>query len=239
MSSKIYGYARISTKNQSIERQIRNILQHNNSALIVQEIYTGTKTTSRKEFNNLINKVKSGDMIIFDSVSRMSRNATDGFETYRELYNKGVTLVFIKEPHINTDTYKNAIENKISVNVNSGDTDTDTFMNDMFSAINKYIYALQEKQIKLAFEQSEKEVLDLRTRTAEGIETARLSGKQIGQKQGAKITTKKSVIAKEIIRKHNRAFGGSLGNSDTMALAKISKNTFHKYKTEILSELAG
>ena len=43
-------------------------------------------------------------MIIFDSESRMSRNAEEGFNLYEELYLKGVTLVFIKEPHINTDT---------------------------------------------------------------------------------------------------------------------------------------
>ena len=46
------------------------------------------------------------------------------------------------------------------------------------------------------FEQSEKEVQDLHRRTAEGIETARLRGKQIGQKQGTKLTTKKSIEAK-------------------------------------------
>ena len=35
----------------------------------------------------------------------MSRNADDGFKLYEQLYNKGVNLVFLKEPHINTETY--------------------------------------------------------------------------------------------------------------------------------------
>ena len=51
--------------------------------------------------------------------------------------------------------------------------------------VNKYLMSLAKEQIRLAFEQSEKEVQDLHQRTKEGIETARLNGKQIGQKQGS------------------------------------------------------
>ena len=44
--------------------------------------------------------------------------------------------------------------------------------------------ALAKEQIKLAFEQSEKEVADLHQRTREGLLTARLNGKQVGRKKG-------------------------------------------------------
>ena len=67
-----YGYCRISTRKQNIERQIRNILSEFSDAVIVQEEYTGTKL-DRKEWNKLFNSVRAGDTIIFDSVSRMSR----------------------------------------------------------------------------------------------------------------------------------------------------------------------
>ena len=72
----IYGYVRVSTDKQNIDRQIRNILAVDASAKIYQEIFTSTKTTGRHEFQKLLNKVQSGDTIIFDSVSRMSRNAS-------------------------------------------------------------------------------------------------------------------------------------------------------------------
>ena len=75
---KVYGYARISTKKQSIERQIRNITAQDPTAIIIQEVFTGTKTTGRKEWEKLLKQVKPGDTIIFDSVSRMSRNADEG-----------------------------------------------------------------------------------------------------------------------------------------------------------------
>ena len=91
----IYGYVRVSTDKQNIDRQIRNILAVDASAKIYQEIFTGTKTTGRHEFQKLLNKVQSGDTIIFDSVSRMSRNASEVFELYKKLFDDGVNLVFI------------------------------------------------------------------------------------------------------------------------------------------------
>ena len=105
----IYGYCRISTPKQSIERQVRNISKEYPDAHIVREVYTGTRTEGRKEFEKLLRTIKPGDTIVFDSVSRMSRNAEEGFADYTQLYEAGVTLVFLKELAINTATYKEAL----------------------------------------------------------------------------------------------------------------------------------
>lgn len=225
-----YGYARISTAKQNIERQIRNIKQSYPDAHIVKEVFTGTKIQSRKELDKLLKQVKEGDKIIFDSVSRMSRNAEDGFKLYENLYHKGIELVFLKEPHINTATYKNALESNIEM--------TGTNVDFILEGINRYLMALAKEQIRLAFGQAEKEVQDLHQRTKEGIETARLNGKQIGQKQGAKLIVKKAAPAKEQIRKYNKDFGGQLTNQETWELIGISKMTFYKYKREIIEEMA-
>ncbi len=61
------------------------------------------------------NVLAYGDVIVFDSVSRMSRNAQEGVQEYMSLYERGVELVFIKEPHINTETYKQALGNNIAL----------------------------------------------------------------------------------------------------------------------------
>lgn len=219
-----YGYCRISTKKQNIERQIRNILTAFPDAKIIQEVYTRT-SLNRKEWNKLYEKVKSGDTIIFDSVSRMSGNAVDGFAAYQELYNRGVNLVFIKERHIDTDTYKKALQNNIKMTGNSVDL--------ILEGVNKYLMTLAEEQIRLAFAQSEKEVQDLRQRTKEGIETARKNGKQVGQEQGKKLNVKKSARAKEIIKRYSMDFDGSLEDQAVIKLAEISRNTYYKYKKEL------
>ena len=219
-----YGYCRISTRQQSIERQMRNIRAEYPDAVIVDEAYTGTKM-ERPKWSSLYKRLKKGDAVIFDSVSRMSRNATEGFETYEELYNKGVDLIFLKEPHINTSTYKKALESNIAM--------TGTNVDYILQGVNKYLMALAKEQIRLAFEQAEKEVQDLHQRTKEGIETARLNGKQIGQKKGAKLTTKKSVEAKEKILKYSSDFGGTLSDVECMKLIGLARNTYYKYKREL------
>lgn len=60
---------------------------------------------------------------------------------------------------------------------------TGTNVDFILKGINEYLMALAKEQIKLAFEQSEKEVADLHQRTREGLLTARLNGKQVGRKR--------------------------------------------------------
>lgn len=220
----IYGYCRISTPQQNIERQERNIKAAYPDAVLVSEAYTGTKI-ERPKWSRLLARVVKGDTIVFDSVSRMSRDAADGYAAYEDLYSRGVTLVFFKEPHINTDTYRAAM----SVSLPKTDTKVDILLD----AVEQFMLALAKEQIQLAFDQSEKEVKDLHQRTSEGIKTAKLNGKQIGQPKGAKLTTKKSIAAKQIIKQHAKEFGGSLSDPEVIKLAGISRNSYYKYKREL------
>lgn len=236
---KIYGYVRISTPKQNIERQVRNILARYPDAFIVREIFTGTKFLGRKELDKILKLIKSGDCIVFDSVSRMSRNAYEGCELYEELYYKGIDLIFLKEPYVNTQVFKDSMNKQVSVLVNTGNAATDTLINSIIAALNEYTMDLAKQQIRKAFEQAEKEVQDLRQRTREGIETARLNGKQIGQKAGVTLVTKKSIEAKEKIKKFNKTFGGPLTNEETWKLVGVSKTSFYKYKEELLEEMHG
>lgn len=233
---KEYGYCRISTPQQSIDRQERNIKAKYPKAHISREAFTGTKVDGRKELDKILKAVKAGDVIVFDSVSRMSRNAAEGIALYEELYNKGIELVFLKEPHINTATYREALQKQIDVTVNTGDTATDTFINTIIEALKHFQMDLAKKQIELAFAQAEKEVQDLHQRTAEGIQTARLNGKQIGQKQGAKLNVKKKAPAMEQIKKYSKDFEGTLKDTEVMQLVGLARNTYYKYKSELKAE---
>lgn len=233
---KEYGYCRISTPQQSIDRQERNIKAKYPKAYISREAFTGTKVDGRKELDKILKAVKAGDVIVFDSVSRMSRNAAEGIALYEELYNKGIELVFLKEPHINTATYREALQKQIDVTVNTGDTATDTFINTIIEALKHFQMDLAKKQIELAFAQAEKEVQDLHQRTAEGIQTARLNGKQIGQKQGAKLNVKKKAPAMEQIKKYSKDFEGTLKDTEVMQLVGLARNTYYKYKSELKTE---
>lgn len=234
----IYGYARVSTKTQKLDRQNTNIRNaFPNVEYIYQEKYTGTEADGRIEFQKLIKKVKAGDTIVFDSVSRMSRNQEEGVRQYIDFYNQGIELIFLKESYINTDVYRSAIQQTIGT---TGNEIADIYI----EATNKVIRLLAEKQIVKAFEQAEKEVKDLQTRVSEGMKEVQQKNKelpeeqrtQIGQKRGAKLTTKKSVEAKKIILAKSKDFNGTNNDIDCMKLTGLARNTYYKYKRELFEE---
>lgn len=232
------GYCRVSTPTQSITRQIRNIKEAYPEAVIVEEVYTGTKM-DRPKWERLMRQVRKGEIgtIVFDSVSRMSRNKEEGSKLYLELFEKGIRLVFLKEPYINTDEYKKALSKQLDTKFELGDGATEQLMKSFFLALNKYFKVLATRQIELCFEQSEKEVEDLRQRTKEGLLSARLNrGVVLGRKKGTKVETKKARKCKAIIRKNFVIFGGNLGAADCSRLCGIARSTFYRYTNQLLEE---
>ena len=230
---KEIGVARISRPTQNIQRQIRNIKNQYPNANIIKIVYTGSKVTGYKDFINVVDKLEEGDTLIFDSASRMSRDSKEGCDLYEKLFNRNVKIVFLKEPHINTDVYKEALNNQIKLKLKTGNKATDELMNSIIDALNKYTIALAKEQIKVVFDQAEKELQDLHQRTIEGIETARLDGKQIGQTKGRKLNVKKAQNAKAVILKHSKDFNGTLTDDECRKLAGVSRNSFYKYKGEL------
>ena len=252
---KRYGYVRVSTVKQSIERQIRNIKAEYPDAVIVTDEYTGTKL-DRPGWVKIYKAAKAGDVIVFDSVSRMSRDAEEGFQVYEELFRRGVELIFLKEHHIDTATYKKAIDGQIQLAIKSGNVAADELIGGITEAINRYLLALAKEQIRLAFDQAEKEVEDLHQRTREGLREVRESNerlilehgseeearkdprwKQQGQVKGTKLTTKKSIKCKEIIKKHSKDFDGNLSDVEVMKLTGLARGTYYKYKRELKGEI--
>ena len=222
----ILGYCRVSTPKQNIDRQERNILKAYPDARVFKECYTGTKQAGRTELEKMLKYAQGGDTIVFDSVSRMSRNAEEGIALYMQLYEQGINLVFLNEPHINSDIYHQALQNGIE---NVGNTIADIYIN----ATNEVLKLLAKRQIELAFEQAQKEVDDLRERTKQGIETARRNGRQIGQKAGQKLNIKKKAPAMQKLLKHSKSFNGTLTDVEVMRLTGLSRTTFYKYKGEL------
>jgi DNA invertase Pin-like site-specific DNA recombinase len=259
---KIYGYVRVSTLEQNKERQIQNILRDFPKAIVMTEEYTG-KTMDRPVWSKLYSKLKKGDVVVFDEVSRMSRNAEEGFKVYQELFEKGCQLIFLKEPYLNTDVFSGQIQR---ATVKTGKDYLD-------QGLKIILMGVAEEQIKIAFEQSQAET-DLRAqRAGEGIAEAKKHNEeleilfpdtfkdhpeysQIGREKGDKLTIKKAEPIKDLIRKYSRDFNGTLSDTELLGVlstktvkipnkkrsgkveereisAKLSRNTLYKYKKEI------
>ena len=239
---EIIGIARISRKTQNIERQIRNIQKIYPNARIIKIICSCAKVIGYKEFEKVINEAKQAKSgknykLVFDSASRMSRNSDGGCDLYEDLFKHNVSIEFLKEPHINTEVFKKALDNQIKLQVTTGNEATDKLINTVIQALNEYTIALAKEQIKKVFDQAQKELEDIHKRTSEGLETAKLNGKRIGQPKGAKLITQKSIKSKDLIVKYCKDFNGELDDKMCIKLTGISRNTYYTYKRELKLEL--
>ncbi len=273
-----YAYLRVSTKAQRLDRQLKNIhdycvrekielLEEN----VYCEKYTGGEIQGRDELDKLIKKVKSGDMILFDSVSRMSRNASEGLELYKKWFDMDVNLVFLNEPMCNTEFYKSQISRQIDLHVESGKKSVDNFANGTIKLINELLLDLALEQIELCFLQAEKELMDIRSRVKSGlnakiekmVEETGDENYHFGNHKGDKLTTKKSILAKQLILFLSSSFDGKRNDKDTLNLIncilssdnksirerfekkynleipkgfKLSRNTYYLYKRQLVAE---
>lgn len=234
----IWGYTRISTTKQKIERQIDNIKRAYPEAVIISEAYTGT-TIDRPAWMKLEKQLKPGDTVVFDEVSRMSRNADEGMELYERLFDAGINLVFLKEPHINSSVYREKLQRQLEKHSSTGSKATDKLLDSIMEALHEYTIDLAREQIEIAFRTAQHEIDYLHQRTSEGVKKAQAAGKQVGRAKGATVETKKALDAKRIILRHSRDFGGSLSDAEVQKLAGISRNSFYKYKSELKREALG
>lgn len=225
------GYARVSTPKQKVRRQIDSITEYCKEAVIIEETYTGT-SFKRPEWTKILKLVEKGEVscIIFDEISRMSRDAEEGYKTYKYFLEKGVEMVFLREPHLNSKTYYEARAKKIDIKIESGDKYTDEFLNAIMDNLNQYMLNLVERQIEIAFERSQAEVDYIRARTKAGLAAAKARGAQIGRQPGTHIETKKYKKCARIIYQNYKLFGGKLYASSCCKLCDgIARSTFYRY----------
>lgn len=233
----IVGYARVSTPKQSLRRQIENLKAAYPDIVVISEVYTGS-TDNRPKWKKLMRQCRAGIVrkLVFDEVSRFSRNAEEAIVEYKELYELGIELEFLKEPHINSKIYRDASERKINIATEGMDAETAALINTVIGGLNDYLLSVAEKQIYLAFEHAQKERELLAKRTSEGLKQAKLMGSKVGRQPGQKLETRKAKRAKRIIRNHYELLGGELTATQCITLAQITKSTFYRYLAEMRQE---
>ncbi|PEB81160.1 integrase [Bacillus cereus] len=156
MKHKKFGYVRVSSKDQNEEWQIQNMKDlgiEDRDIFIDKE---SGKNMERENYQMLKRLVRTGDTIVFDSLTRLGRNMNDTLEEFRYYEKHKVNLQFIKEPYINV--------NYIGENTN-----------DVIQS------AIQKATLTILSAFAEKERIDIKQRQAEGIALARKQGKRLGR----------------------------------------------------------
>ena len=95
MSGYIYGYARVSTQHQELNRQM-DLLEKENCNEILTEKMTGTKS-SRPALDRLKDKLRPGDTVIVESFSRLGRSTKDLIDLVNYFEEHNVKLISLKE----------------------------------------------------------------------------------------------------------------------------------------------
>ena len=98
----IYCYARVSTQEQHLDRQIEAFKSYEPYILITDK--ESGKDFNRTNYQKMKRKIKSGDTLIVLSLDRFGRNYTQIKEEWQFLINKGINIKIIDMPIIDTTT---------------------------------------------------------------------------------------------------------------------------------------
>ncbi len=95
MKNFVFGYARVSTEQQNLDRQL-DMLQKYGVDFIYNEKMTGTKR-NRPELEKLLERLTEGDTVVVESLSRLGRSTKDLIWLMETFNSKGVNLISLKE----------------------------------------------------------------------------------------------------------------------------------------------
>lgn len=96
----IYGYCRVSTKNQSLSRQVEALMEYGVEYVnIYMDTFTGAEI-KRKGLNELREIIKPGDTIVVKEVDRLGRNREQTIELIKELIASDIDLVVLDTPYL-------------------------------------------------------------------------------------------------------------------------------------------
>lgn len=96
------GYARVSTEEQNLDRQL-DILKQASCDRIYEEKVSGVKK-DRTELNKMLDQIRTGDVIIISDLTRLSRSVKDLFSLVEQIEEKGANIKSIKESWVDTTT---------------------------------------------------------------------------------------------------------------------------------------
>lgn len=152
-NNRIFGYVRVSSKEQNLDRQIKALIDYGVDKRDITEDKISGKNFNREGYQLLKHRLlRKGDTLVIKELDRLGRDMEQIKVEWNELQAKGIEIVVIDTPILNT-TNKSDIEKKLISNI-------------VFELLS---YMAQKERDKI------------RQRQAEGIEQAKAKGKHLGR----------------------------------------------------------
>ncbi|MCD8039274.1 MAG: recombinase family protein [Lachnospiraceae bacterium] len=153
ITMKLYGYIRVSSKDQNEDRQKLELLE---IGVPEQNIFMDKqsgKNFERPQYKRMLRKLNRNTVLFVKSIDRLGRNYTDLNEQWRIITKeKGADIVVLDMPILDTRREKNLLG---------------TFISDLVLALLSYV--------------AENERINIKQRQAEGIAAAKLRGVKFGR----------------------------------------------------------
>jgi len=167
MTNKIFGYARVSTKDQNLDRQINELQAAGISERDIFIDKASGKDVARPQYQTLKNVLREGDILVIKSIDRLGRNYNDILTEWRIITKEIKAHIKVLDlPLLDTTTDTQDL--------------TGAFISDIVLQILSYV--------------AEQERTSIKQRQAEGIAAARNSGKELGRPKAQKPDNWDSVI---------------------------------------------
>lgn len=105
---KVIGYIRVSSDKQDLEKQRHLLWEHGHAhQLLIQEFVqveiSATKSLRERRLDELLALLEAGDTLLVAELSRLGRNMLETLNLIKALIEKGVKLIFVRQPELSTD----------------------------------------------------------------------------------------------------------------------------------------
>lgn len=204
--SKIVGYARVSTREQNLDRQIKALSQYVESDMIVTDKASG-KDLNRAGYQSLkvgIGKLVKGDTLYIKSIDRLSRNKEEAKKELQYFKDNGIRVKIIDMPTTITEFPKEQ-----------------EWINDMITNIMIEVLA--------SIAQNERETT--RKRQQEGLNAMDIdetTGKRISKKTGRPVGRPSAVFPKNWEKIYTQWKNKEITARQAMNILDLKPNTFYK-----------
>lgn len=149
-----YGYARVSTKDENLDRQIDALTAFGVKEKLIYRDKASGKDFDRPAFRRLIKKLRSRDVIVIKSIERLGRNYSEILDEWRSITkDRGAAIVVLDMPLLDTREVKDEITGK--------------FLADLVLQLLSYVAQVERENIK--------------QRKVEGIAAAKARGVKFGR----------------------------------------------------------
>lgn len=154
MAVKIYGYARVSARDQNLDRQLDALAEFGVEPELVFADKASGRDFERPAWSRLLSTMRKGDVLAVKSIDRLGRNYEEILEVWREITKRrGCAIVVLDMPLLDTRTTRSDI--------------TGTFISDIVLQLLSYVAQVERENI--------------RQRQAEGIAAAQARGVRFGR----------------------------------------------------------